>query len=75
MRSLKKNLFFKKRKFNQDADLISKICNQCKEWKLSSEFIPNKSLMDGFSDNCEDCQKNSTSKLKSMDSLINKNGF
>ncbi len=75
MKSFKKNQFFKKRKFNSDGDLTSKICNHCKEWKSYSEFIEDKSLMDGFSDNCSDCENNKTIKSRSIDSMTNKDGF
>ena len=54
MRSFKKNQYFKKRKFDRDGNLTEKICNHCKNWKSFSGFYQDKSLMDGFSDNCSD---------------------
>jgi hypothetical protein len=75
MRSFKKNQYFKKRKFNQDGDLTSKICNHCKEWKSCSEFIKDQSLMDGLSNNCYNCLNNRPIESQNFDSMTNKNGF
>ena len=75
MRSFKKNQYFKKRKFDRDGNLTEKICNHCKNWKSFSGFYQDKSLMDGFSDNCSDCENNRTIESQSIDMITNKNGF
>ncbi|CAI8281887.1 MAG: Uncharacterised protein [Owenweeksia sp. TMED14] len=77
MRRIKKELFFKKRKFNNAGDLIQKICNNCKNWKPVSKFTETKSLMDGYENDCHECfsDKPRVNKYIGLDGFTNKNGF
>tara|TARA_Y100000389_G_C17311466_1_gene438213 strand:+ start:464 stop:697 length:234 start_codon:yes stop_codon:yes gene_type:complete len=77
MKRLKRKIFFKKRKFNQEGDLLEKICVNCRKWKSSKEFYENKKLMDGYDDYCKDCisKGDIENKNSTIDALVNKKGF
>tara|TARA_B100000768_G_C11205458_1_gene343618 strand:- start:483 stop:863 length:381 start_codon:yes stop_codon:yes gene_type:complete len=51
----KKEIYVSRRKFNDNGDVIEKICSSCKEWKSDKDYYKDKSVLDGLYNNCKLC--------------------
>ena len=56
----RKEIYVSRRKFNDDGDVIEKICSSCKKWKSVTDYYKNKKVLDGLYNNCKECFKKQT---------------